>query len=249
MTDVPDSANTSMDSKDKPFYEAIFTKLKSRNWTGTLRDISSFADPKNFSKPRNTEEALARLETNINYYLTNYIIICAFIIVYAVLRKPLLVIVVFLLVILWTYVVRFPEVRVPVHSSLEQFVGTRTLILKGQQKLIITGTVTALVVLLTAGTTIFMVAGICSIVVGAHAALHIVPEIGIDSDGNFNQGGGTLTSIGHSHIEDLESGSLFPTDPVSPNIPKENHDYDDSHPRRLGKQAIEMTTAEVSRKE
>jgi len=244
-----------MNSKDKPFYEAIFTKLKSRNWTATFRDINSFADPKKFSKPQNGAEAWIRLEANINYYLTNYVVLCAFIIVYAILSKPLLVVVIFLLGLLWYYMLKHPEVRIPVHSSLQQLAGTHTLTLKGQQKLIVTGVATALVVLVTAGTTIFMVAGICAFVVAMHAAFHAAEESGDDLDQsnfNFNESG-TLTSIGHSHIDDLESGALFQTDNSIPSLSphgneQEKYDMDDNPSRRLGKQAIEMTSMEVSRK-
>jgi len=189
---------------------------------------------------------LARLEANINYYLTNYVLLCAFILVYAVLSKPLLVIVIIFLAFGWNESVKHPELRFNIPEALQPLFKTNILILKGQQKLMIMGGVTALIILITAGTTIFMVAGISSCIVILHAGFHAAYEGDENENGTPNETG-TLTSIAHAHIvDDLESGNLFHNEPLYPKLPENNED--ENHTRRLGKQAIEMTSTEISRK-
>jgi len=150
---------------ENPQFKAFVAHLKKRNWAQTFRPMNSFVGTDQFSKPRTTQEASTRLELNLNFFLTNYLALCAIIGVFAILSRPLLIFVGVVLGAGWYYVLNHEPLMLPNGVAM-----------RGQQKLSLAGIVTAVVVFFTAGATIFMIVGLCSSVVVAHAVLHNVPS-------------------------------------------------------------------------
>jgi len=144
---------------------SMMARIRARNWIATLRPMATFAAPSKFSRPRNLVEATTRMELNTRYYLTNYVAVSFIIFSYAILSRPLLLFVGALISAMWFYLLRTPgDLRL-----------TPTLVLQPKQKIMVASIVTGLLVLLTAGTTIFMVVGICGSVVALHAVFHTTP--------------------------------------------------------------------------
>jgi len=145
-------------------FAGIMARVRARKWTQTLRPIAGFVAPSRFTRPRSTQEATQRLEANMQYFLTNYVLVCFLIFSYAILSRPLLLLVGGLLSAMWYYVLRAPEVRV-----------TASIVLKGKQKITAAAITSVVAVLVFAGTTIFMVVGVCASVVVMHALFHMAP--------------------------------------------------------------------------
>eukprot|EP01006_Ploeotia_vitrea_P039770 TRINITY_DN66376_c13_g9_i1.p2 TRINITY_DN66376_c13_g9~~TRINITY_DN66376_c13_g9_i1.p2 ORF type:complete len:162 (-),score=77.32 TRINITY_DN66376_c13_g9_i1:242-727(-) len=135
-------------------------QLSQRKWKETLRPITAFAMPNQFSRPRTAKETTSRLEMNLSYFLTNYLVLSLIIFSIAIISRPGLLIVAVCLTMLWTYALNSPELRIG------------QIVLRGKNKMFVLVMLTAALVFVTAGSTIFMVVGLCSTVVMLHAIFH-----------------------------------------------------------------------------
>jgi hypothetical protein len=156
------------------------TKLKSRNWAATLRPLPLFAGAGQFSKPRTSAEALARLEANLSFFLTNYLAIAAAVVLITVLTQPSLLVVALLLGLLWWGASRQEEIRLPGNA-----------VLAGRNKLVALASITGVVLFVFAGTTLFFCVGLVATIVLLHAIAHNLPplEDGEDEQSAFGGDG------------------------------------------------------------
>jgi len=155
--------------------KTLVSKFKSRSWLKTVRPVTIFLQPSLFSAPRNSHEAATRLELNLSYFLTNYAIVCVIVSFYSILVRPFLIIIAALNILLWNYALRFHELQI----------GTITL--KGNSKYLFLGSVSFLCVFFFAGSTIFMIIGICSTLILLHALFHReVSESDLNADVELN---------------------------------------------------------------
>lgn len=116
----------------------------------TLRPVPSFAGAGMFSKPRTTAEAMTRIEQNLPFYLTNYLLICALVTVITLLSQPSLVFVGLLLAAMWLF------------ASKRDNLQIGAVALQGRAKMIALTSVTGVVLFIFAGTTIFCLVGLCA---------------------------------------------------------------------------------------
>ena len=149
----------------------ILAKARTRKWAQTIRPLPVFLAPSRFSKPRNMKEVETRLELNSLHFLTNYAIVCTTIAVASILSRPLLIILIVLLGFMWSQVLQRPEIRindqyansaVALTRQHSLVIRRRRMVLKGKQKMSAASLVTAVVVLIFAGSTIFMIIGLCA---------------------------------------------------------------------------------------
>ena len=110
-----------------------------------------------------------RVELNLADLASNYLLVTLVIFTAAILTKPTLFFVFAVVGALWHYTLKTPEVRVG------------KVVLKDQQKLGAAGALSAAIIFLFAGTTLFMIIGFCVTVTLAHAAFHRTPDI-VDDD-------------------------------------------------------------------
>eukprot|EP00455_Lapot_gusevi_P039830 TRINITY_DN447_c0_g1_i3.p1 TRINITY_DN447_c0_g1~~TRINITY_DN447_c0_g1_i3.p1 ORF type:complete len:169 (+),score=48.43 TRINITY_DN447_c0_g1_i3:94-600(+) len=125
-----------------------------------IRPVSEFAGSENFTKPRSLQEATHRIEQNLHSFFVNYAIVCLFVLSYAILTKPLLLLSLVCLGFVWLHASRTDELEISGYS------------LKGRNKTVALSIATVVILFLVAGTTIFVVIGICSTVILAHAMFH-----------------------------------------------------------------------------
>jgi len=121
--------------------------------------------PAKFSKPRTISEAQGRVELNLHYYLTNYLIICLVFFTVAILSSPLLVFILALLGFMWHSAMKTSEIKI-----------TPNIILKGREKLAVCSIVSALTILIVGGAKLFATLGLCFTVVLLHSAFHVAPS-------------------------------------------------------------------------
>jgi len=160
---------------DSADVNGLLHKIQSRKWVATMRPVPVFAGANTFSKPRTSQEAMQRLEGNLQYFTTNYVALCLIVTVITVLMQPSLIIVGVVIAAMWYFASRQDEVRVS------------TVVLAGRNKLIALSSVTALLVFIFAGSSIFLVIGICATLVLLHAVLHTLPPL--IGEGEDEQGG------------------------------------------------------------
>lgn len=162
LSGAMDKINSSLNNAE---VQGFLARLKQRQWVKTLRSPQLFAHPNHFSRPRNTTEATQRLESNLPFFLTNYLIICGIILIVTILSRPSLIFLLFVLLLLWLYVSRLEELKI----------GAVTL--KEKSKMAAFSMFSALTIFIFAGTTIFMLLGVCSCVVVGHALFHTLPPV------------------------------------------------------------------------
>jgi len=142
--------------------KGFLDKLRARSWTKTFRSFPVFGSPSQFSLPRTTVEAGTRLEMNSSYFFTNYVLLCIIVFTYAILSRPLVLLLGAVMGYVWNYALN------------RDFISIGSYSVRGKGKVLILGSVTAVVVLLFAGATLFMAFGVCSTLVLFHAILHQV---------------------------------------------------------------------------
>jgi len=185
--------SNSMSVKDLEGLTPLIAKIRDRKWIKTLRGVQLFLHPNNFSKPRNTNEALSRAEVNALFFLTNYIVLCIVILLYALLSRPFVVLVLSLLCLSW-YVALQRDVL---------YIGPYAL--KGKNKLVALASVSGLVILFTAGTTLFVALGVCSTLICLHVVFHNTPENSDAMDGSADLS--DMAAVpGTGHNSDISSG-------------------------------------------
>jgi len=150
-----------------PEFQSFLSSLRARKWAQTLRPIPVFLGVEGFSKPRTTQEAMARLEANAGFFLSNYMLICSIVCVITILSRPWLIVIGALLAAMWLYASRMEELRLP----------QTNVVLQGRQKQVALVSTTAIVLFICAGTTLFFLVGICATLVVGHAILHVMPPL------------------------------------------------------------------------
>ena len=149
----PDSSTitSSTFGVDPAEVQGLITELKTRKWMATLRPIPVFVGSNYFSKPRTTTEAMGRVEANLPFFLTNYLILCAMVTVVTILLKPSLIFIGALLGVFWFW------------ASRQEFLQIGPSIqLQGRNKMIAMTSLTGAILFIFAGTTIFFLVGICT---------------------------------------------------------------------------------------
>jgi hypothetical protein len=116
---------------------------------------------------------MARFEANLPYFLTNYLALCAVVVLITILTQPSLIIVGAVLAALWVGATRVEEVRLP-----------GQVVLAGRNKMVALLSVSGLVLFIFAGSTIFMLLGLCASIVLIHALLHVLPPL---EEGDSNE--------------------------------------------------------------
>eukprot|EP00743_Colponemidia_sp_Colp-15_P003427 GILK01003701.1.p1 GENE.GILK01003701.1~~GILK01003701.1.p1 ORF type:complete len:181 (-),score=29.35 GILK01003701.1:97-618(-) len=150
----PDSNTMDAPSASASWKDRALVKITSgmRPWKTDFADTMQFALP----VPR---DIVGRIESNVDYYASNYAVIAATILFLAVVSQPYFLFTLVVVGALWGYAYSIKE-----------------LVIKGQaitpkQKLVGLCAATALLLVVFAGTAIFVVIGITAAVVFGHAAL------------------------------------------------------------------------------
>jgi len=151
-----DNFNNTLETS-APEVSGLLTKLQQRDWRNTLRSPIIFFSPRYFSKPRTSVEATTRIEHNITFYLTNYMIICMIITLFSILSEPTILILIVILGFVWNY------------SMKQEVIHIGSTALSGRTKMITLATITGLLVFIFAGSVIFSIVGLCSCIVLAHS--------------------------------------------------------------------------------
>jgi hypothetical protein len=146
-----------------PLVSGLLGSLQQRKWVSTLRSLSSFANPSQFSTPRSLRLLQQRIEQNVVYFLSNYVLLSFCLAALIVLSKPTLLLLLFVLCVAWWYVLRTPVIRLG--GSIE---------LTEKRKVMAAAAVSALALFIFAGSTLFTMVGMCGAAVLAHATLHKV---------------------------------------------------------------------------
>ena len=144
---------------------AFIESVKQGQLHRRIRPASSFFDLKRFSRPQSTTEATTRVELNLQWFWVNYLLIAALILVLTVLSQPSLLLTLLVLAGLWLVVLTRDVIPIP-YSPYS---------LTGATKLRVMYGLTAVILLIFAGTTILTIVGVCGLVVLAHASLHGTP--------------------------------------------------------------------------
>ncbi len=155
--------------------QVVVAQVRSRAWLRTLRTPETFAHPTKFSRPRTIKEASARLEVNLSYFLTNYALLSVLVFALVLLAHPFLVVVGLLVAAMWLYVSSLPEVRVPIGGE-----NNAGFVLEGKNKMAALTAASALIVFITAGSAIFLVIGLSTTLVLAHAIFHEIADVNSD---------------------------------------------------------------------
>jgi hypothetical protein len=171
------------------FLQSTMSDLDSGKLMKSLRPMQTFLMPQHFSRPRNATEVTARLELNINYFFTNYIAMSLVILFFAIITRPLLIFMMLLLIVMWYFLLQKESI----------IIGT--FILKGKQKLMAGVGTSIAALILTAGTVLFMVVGICASIVVVHALLHNTIDVDDDDDDGMGGSGGQAATL-----DDMEGG-------------------------------------------
>ena len=139
--------------------------VKQRQLHRRIRPASAFFDPQRFSRPQSSTEATTRVELNLQWFFVNYLLIAALILVLTLLSQPSLIVALLVLAALWLFAFTRDVIAIPYTPYS----------LSGRSKLVSMYAVTAVLLLVFAGTTILTVVGVCGLVVLGHATLHATP--------------------------------------------------------------------------
>jgi hypothetical protein len=158
---------------------SLLTTIKNRNWKQTLRSPAVFANPRCFSRPRTSTEAAQRIENNCAYYLTNYLVICALVTIFSILSSPIILILLVVLALVFHWSSTYDTLSIGGYSAT------------GRTKNLVLGGISTVLLFIVAGSTIFSIIGLCSVVISIHALLNdrggasITDEPEEDSDAAF----------------------------------------------------------------
>ena len=144
---------------------AFIESVKQKQLHRRIRPASSFFDLRRFSRPQSTTEATTRVELNLQWFYVNYVLIAALIVLLTILSQPSFLLTLLVLAALWLFALSREVVAIPFTPYA----------LTGRSKMMALYAVTAIILLLFAGSTILTLAGICGLVVLAHATLHGTP--------------------------------------------------------------------------
>eukprot|EP00462_Mataza_sp_D1_P007610 CAMPEP_0175125166 /NCGR_PEP_ID=MMETSP0087-20121206/3167_1 /TAXON_ID=136419 /ORGANISM="Unknown Unknown, Strain D1" /LENGTH=159 /DNA_ID=CAMNT_0016406977 /DNA_START=53 /DNA_END=532 /DNA_ORIENTATION=+ len=125
-----------------------------------MRPLEVFVKPVRFSKPRNSAEAGTRLELNLSYFLSNYVVLSFLLASYAIVSKPPLLISAIILAVVWSVAVQPTD-----------FVW-KGIVIPAKNKVLLASVGTTVVLLLAAGTVLLVVMGLSSTTVILHAVFH-----------------------------------------------------------------------------
>lgn len=155
------SATAALPFDVRGFIESVRQKQLHRR----IRPVAAFFDPTRFSRPTSTTEATARIDLNLQWFYVNYIAIAALILLLTIMSQPSFLLTLLVLAAVWLFALTREVVVVPYTPYS----------LTGRSKLVTMYGVTAVTLLVFAGTTILTVVGVCGLVVLGHAALHNTP--------------------------------------------------------------------------
>ena len=164
-----DSASSPPSSTATPLpfdVRAFFEQLKQKKIHRKFRPLPAFADYRTFSRPHNSTEAWTRLELNLGWFWLNYAVVGVVVLTLAILSQPSLLLTLLVLAAVWTFALTRESIAIP---------GVHTFVLAGKPKLYTLYAITATLLILFAGSTILMVAGLVGSMVAAHAVLHSTP--------------------------------------------------------------------------
>ena len=148
-------------------WRAAVETVKSRRLQRQFRPVSVFVDASRFSRPVTGTEAWTRLELNLQWFWLNYLSLAAVILLLAIVSQPEFLLTVLVLAALWAAALSRETLSLP---------GVQGLALAGRPKLYALYALTAVALLLFAGSTILMIAGLTGVTVCLHAVLHHTPS-------------------------------------------------------------------------
>jgi hypothetical protein len=125
-------------------WESASTKLPSLK---NLRGLGEFAWRDNFSRPQSFSDAKGRVERNISYFASNYAALMLLFLVMTMLTSPFLLVSIIALSAVWYHATRVEDLELG------------SIALRGRQKTIFLGLITAIVLFVVAGSTLFNVVG------------------------------------------------------------------------------------------
>lgn len=161
---APAMINEMFDDADTDTRWKIFSfvqKIRERKWFKTFRSPIEFCSASNFARPASRENLVERLRVNSQYFFTNYVICCIIILSYSIISSPSLLICLALFVWMWLYATNHEEIRL-----------FGKIPISGRVKYGLLITLTALVTIYMAGSTITFYAGLCSVLIFLHMLFH-----------------------------------------------------------------------------
>lgn len=170
------------------------SKMDTTRLMQTLRPLETFAHQRQFSKPRTAAEVTARLEINMSYFFTNYLVVCAVVLFLAIITRPFLIFMLCVIAAMWYALLQKESVIVGGY------------VLKGKTKMTTGVAVSIVTLLLTAGSTVFAVVGVCATIVVAHAVAHKTVDGGDGDDDDDDVIGRNVGGGGGGGDDDLEGG-------------------------------------------
>lgn len=141
-------------------FSAAVERMSLSKWLSKLRPFSELTQGHYFNRPKSLEDAFTRLEINLKYFMVNYAVAMCLLVLISVLTIPWLFTVTILSVVFWIYM------------SSKENLKLGNYVLNGRDKTRFTALIIAGAMLLTAGTTFFLVIGFGAIFVLIHAFLH-----------------------------------------------------------------------------
>jgi len=141
---------------------------KASKWAKKLRPFEEFAPKDEFSIPV-PDELQKRLACNLGYFYVNYLIIVATIVFITLMLYPSFFMIILVLSAIWYALLSRP------HHFCIQLKGDKVIIQKTHMETAL-AVFTAVLLLYTAGMSLFFFFGICIILVGLHAALRHIPK-------------------------------------------------------------------------
>lgn len=141
--------------------------IKQQHYERKLRSPSVFANPQTFSRPANQGEAIARIDTNIRYFMVNYLALAVVILIIVILLKPSFLLTLVVLAAIWMIALIKESFQIPFLPG--------PVILSGRSKMITLYVISGLLLFLFAGGDLLMVIAISVLVVVIHALLKNPP--------------------------------------------------------------------------
>lgn len=161
---APQMINEFFDDTDDDTRWKIFkfvSKIRERQWFKTFRSPIEFCSTGNFARPASRENFVERMRVNSQYFFTNYVILCIVILSYSIISSPMLLVCFAAFIWMWLYAQNHEEIRL-----------FTVIPVRGRVKYGLLTTLTVLVTLYMAGSTISFYAGICLIVILLHMMFH-----------------------------------------------------------------------------
>lgn len=138
-----------------------------RNWMNTMRPVSVFLGPSQFKKPVGKSEVVSRLQSNLPYFFTNYVLVFIIFLIFTIITSPLLFFSVCIIGYGWYW------------ANGQEMLSLGPVKLEGKTKMITLSVATLIAILLVAGSSIVWVLALTGVMSAGHAIMHTgaLPEL------------------------------------------------------------------------